>query len=426
MSRGASRFALRLSPRSRRRRFRGRFEIQGEHKSQKLFSSGVALLVVATFATLFGFQLLLSVVPLYAEESGGGGSGAGLATAIFMLSTVLTQVRMPRLLDHFGYRAVLVAGLLFLGLPALLYPLTRGVVEILAITLARGVGFGIVTVVFVGLVVELAPPARRGEALGVFGFALTVPSIFGNPLGLWIVNASGYDLVFLLGAAAPLVGLLCALGIEDIPPPARSADNAGFLDGLRRGPLLRLFLLFCTATSAGGVLITFLPLAVREPGLYSSAAALLVFGVASTAVRWWAGRFGDRRDPHLLLAPGLVAAACGMAALPQGGPVMLVGALLFGAGHGLLQNSTLLLTMDRVAENERGLGSTLWNVSFDAGTGAGAFFFGFLVGVTGFTAAFYLSAALLAAALIFVALDRPDHDSDAAVKTGTARDFDTS
>lgn len=387
---------------------------------------------MATFATFFGFQLLLSVVPLYAGESGGGGPGAGLATAVFMLSTVLTQVRMPTFLDRFGYRAALVAGLLFLGLPAFLYPLTRGVAEVLGITLTRGVGFGIVTVVFVGLVVELAPPSRRGEALGVFGMAITLPSIFGNPLGLWLVDVSGYGIVFLLGAAAPLTGLLCALKIKDIPPPARGAENAGFLDGLRRGPLLRLFLLFCAATSAGGVLVTFLPLAVREPGLYSSASALLVFGVASTAVRWWAGRFGDRRDPHILLAPGLISAACGMAALPRGGPLMLVGALLFGAGLGLLQNSTLLLTMDRVAENERGLGSTLWNVSFDAGTGAGAFFFGFLVGATGFAAAFYLSAALLAAALILVALDRPAHNSSesptspAEANAVAKKDLDTS
>ncbi|HEX2728311.1 MAG TPA: MFS transporter, partial [Rubrobacteraceae bacterium] len=213
---------------------------------------------MTTFAAAFGFQILLSVVPLYAEESGGGSPGAGLATAAFMLSTVLTQVRMPAFLDRFGYRAALVAGLLFLGLPAFLYPLAHGVAEILSITLARGVGFGIVTVVFVGLLVELAPPDRRGEALGLFGVAITVPSIFGNPLGLWIVDAYGYGVVFLLGAAAPLAGLMCALGIEDTPPPARGANTAGFLGGLRRGPLLRLFLLFCAATSAGGVLITFL------------------------------------------------------------------------------------------------------------------------------------------------------------------------
>jgi len=377
-----------------------------------LLSAPLALLALATVATFFGFQLLLSVVPLYAEEvAAGGGSGAGLATAAFMLSTVLAQVQMPRLLRRFGYRSALLAGLLFLGLPAFFYPLTQGLGQVLAVTLARGVGFGVVTVVFAALVVELAPPERRGEALGVFGVAITLPTVFGNPVGLWLADVSGYGAAFVLGGAVSLAGLPAALGIPagrgGAPVGVRQGRTAGFLEGLGRGPLLRLFVLFSAATSAMGVLVTFLPLAVPGSGLFSSASALLLFGVSSTASRWWAGRFGDRRDPGLLLAPGLLAGAVGIASLPQGGPVLLGGALLFGAGLGFLQSSTLILTMQRVSDDERGLGSTLWNVSFDAGTGAGALVFGLLVvPAVGFAAAFHLSAVLLVAALALVALDR--------------------
>ena len=71
----------------------------------------MVLTLFASFFTMVGFYLLLSVVPLYAERAGGGNSGAGLATALFMLSTVLAQVGMPRVLARFGYRAVLAAGL---------------------------------------------------------------------------------------------------------------------------------------------------------------------------------------------------------------------------------------------------------------------------------------------------------------------------
>ena len=71
---------------------------------EALLTRPVALLTLVAFAALFGFQLLLSVVPLYADEAGGGSSGAGLATAAFMLSTVLTQIQMPRILRRFGYR----------------------------------------------------------------------------------------------------------------------------------------------------------------------------------------------------------------------------------------------------------------------------------------------------------------------------------
>jgi predicted MFS family arabinose efflux permease len=165
---------------------------------------------------------------------------------------------------------------------------------------------------------------------------------------------------------------------------------------------LRVFLLFASCTAASGVVVTFLPLSAPGSGPFSAATALLLLGVASTFFRWWAGRFGDRRDPRLLLAPGLVCSALGMVALSLEGFVLLGGALLFGAGFGTLQNTSLLLIMQRVPKAEYGLGSTLWNLAFDAGTGAGAFVSGFVVGATGFFWAFTLCAGLLVAALGFI------------------------
>jgi predicted MFS family arabinose efflux permease len=358
----------------------------------------MSLTLFVSFCTMVGFFMLLSVVPLYAEAAGGGSFGAGLATAVFMLSTVLAQAWMPRLLVRFGYREVLAAGLLLLGLPAFLYVPVGEVPAILTVTLVRGAGFGVAIVALAALVTELAPPGRRGEALGLYGVALALPTIFCGALGLWLVERFGYGPVFLIGASAPLLAFVAALGMSS-PDGREERGGAGLLTGLRREPLLRIFLLFASCTAASGVVVTFLPLATPGPGVFSAATALLLLGVASTFFRWWAGRFGDRRDPHLLLAPGLICAALGMVTLSLEGFVLLGGALLFGAGFGTLQNTSLLLIMQRVPKAEYGLGSTLWNLAFDVGTGAGAFVFGFVVGVAGFSWAFFLCAGLLIAAL---------------------------
>jgi predicted MFS family arabinose efflux permease len=377
---------------------------------ETLLTRPVILLALIAFATLFGFQLLLSVVPLYTDGAGGGSLGAGLATAAFMLSTVVAQVQMPQVLDRFGYRAVLAVGLLFLGLPAFFYAAAQTLASILAVTLLRGVGFGIATVVFAALMVELAPPGRRGEALGLLGVAIALPAIFCTALGLWLVERFGYGTAFLLGAVAPLLGIAAIFGIRTVPTPGRERveRTAGFFAGLRRGPLLRVFLVFAATTTAGGIIVTFLPLAVTQgSGLFSAAGALLVVGITSATSRWWAGRFGDRRDARLLLSPGLLAAAFGMSVLPSGGTFLVGGAALFGIGFGLLQNVTLVLIMERVSESEYGLGSTLWNVAFDAGTGLGAFVFGFVIAAFGYSWAFYLCAMLVSSALVLVLLDRP-------------------
>ncbi len=367
----------------------------------------VVLLTLVAFAALFGFQLLLSVVPLYADEAGGGSSGAGLATAAFMLSTVLTQIQMPRILRRFGYRRALAAGLLFLGVPALFYGYAGTLAPILAVTLLRGVGFGVVTVVFAALIVELAPPGRRGEALGLLGVAITLPTILCNALGLWLVGGFGFEIVFLLGGATPLLGLAVIPGIRSAATTGGNEEGVGFFAGLGRAPLRRIFILFAATTMAAGVVITFLPLAVPGSGIFSAAGALLVVGVTSTVSRWWGGRFGDRRDPRLLLAPGLVACAIGIAGLPFGGVILLAGAVLFGTGFGLLQNASLILMMERVSKSEYGLGSTLWNAAFDAGTGIGAFSFGFVISAVGYYWSFFLCSALLASALLLVVLDQP-------------------
>ncbi len=382
-------------------------ETAGIPEQNLLLTRPVILLTLVTFAALSGFQLLLSVVPLYADKAGGGSSGAGLATAVFMLSTVLAQIQMPRVLGRFGYPRALAGGLLFLGVPAIFYAYAQTVASILAVTLVRGVGFGIITVVFAALLVELAPPERRGEALGLLGLAITLPNIFCNSLGLWTVDRFGYEVVFVLGGAAPLLGLPLILGIRSAAPSRKEEEGvAGFFAGLRRAPLRRIFLLFATATMAGGVVVTFLPLAVPGSGVFSAASALLLIGVTSTASRWWAGRFGDRRDPRLLLAPGLLLCALGVFTLPLGGVVLVVGAALFGIGFGLLQNATLILMMERVSKAEYGLGSTLWNAAFDAGTGLGAFAFGFVISAVGFSWSFAICSGLLSSALILVLLNR--------------------
>ena len=384
-----------------------RAQTSGTQEQEALLTRPVVLLTLVSFAALFGFQLLLSVVPLYADRAGGGSSGAGLATAAFMLSTVLTQIQMPHILRRFGYRRALAAGLLFLGVPALFYGYADTLAPILAVTLLRGVGFGVVTVVFAALIVELAPPGRRGEALGLLGIAITIPTIFCNALGLWLVGRFGFEIVFLLGGATPLLGLVLIPGIRFATTSGEDGGGAGFFAGLKRAPLRRIFILFAATTMAAGVVITFLPLAVPGSGIFSAAGALLVVGVASTVSRWWGGRFGDRRDPRLLLAPGLIACAVGMAGLPFGDVVMLAGAALFGTGFGLLQNASLILMMERVSKSEYGLGSTLWNAAFDAGTGVGAFSFGFVISALGFYWSFSICSALLASALVLVVLDQP-------------------
>ncbi|MGH3326944.1 MAG: MFS transporter [Streptomycetales bacterium] len=358
----------------------------------------VALLLLATLGSFACFHLLLSVVPLYAVAGGAGEAGAGAATAALMLSTVAAQLQVPRLAARVGYRVLLACGMVLLGAPALLLIPSAGLPTVVGVSLARGVGFGVVTVVGSALVAELVPPQRRGAGLGIYGVAVGLPSVALLPLGVWLAQNVGYTLVFILGAAAPLLALAAVPGIGAYRPHPSERRN-GVLAGLRRGALLRPFLVLAGLTMASGAVVTFLPLAVPAASGALASAGLLARGAGSTLSRWFAGVAGDRFGPGRLVVPGVVAAAAGMLGMlrPEDALLLVGGMAVFGIGFGVVSNATLALMFDRVPRSQYGAVSAQWNVAFDLGTGAGAVGAGVVVEQAGFDAAFALLTVLLLA-----------------------------
>ncbi|MGO1075355.1 MFS transporter [Inquilinus sp. CA228] len=356
--------------------------------------------LAGSFAAMTGFYLLFSVVPLYAAAAGAGDAGAGLVTGTLMAATVAVELAMPALTARFGYRLLFTAGLVLLGASALLLTAGGGMAAIVAVCLLRGCGLAVVVVAGGALVAVLVPPERRGEGLALFGIAATVPALVALPLGVWLAGHVGFAPVFAAGAAVALAGLAVMPGL-----PGRAAAPAaamGLLAGLRMPALVRPALVFLAVAMAAGIVTTFLPLALSSASGDLVALALLAQAVTATVARWLAGRFGDRVGQARLLVLGVATASAGIATLVLGdaAAAVLPGMLVFGAGFGVAQNASLSLMFDRVPATGYDTASALWNLAYDAGYGLGAVAFGLLAACTGYAAAFALTAALVAAALV--------------------------
>jgi MFS family permease len=378
----------------------------------RLVSARFAAALLSSFGALTSFYLLLSVTPMYAMSAGAGSAGAGLVTGSLMLTTVLAEFASPRLLGRFGYRAVFAVGALLLGGPAPALLLPHSMAAIIAVSIARGIGFGLATVVLGALVAASVPAERRGEGIGLAGVVACVPAIVALPSGVWLAQNTGYVVVIAITAVSALAPLAATPWLAD--PAAReteagSADDSpnGLLGSLRSGGMLRPGLVFAATTVAAGVVASFLPLAA---GVSAGVATLGLFAQAltATASRWWAGRRGDRHGHAGLLIPGLLIAAAGMASLiwVSAPVVVIAGMCLFGIGFGIAQNTTFALMLDRAPAGGYGTASALWNLAYDAGYGTGPIVFGLFVAHTGYPAAFALTGLLILAALLPAMRDR--------------------
>ncbi len=377
----------------------------------RLISGRLALALLSSFGALTSFYLLLSVTPMYAVSAGAGSAEAGVVTGSLMLATVLAEFASARLMRRYGYRSVFAAGALLLGGPALALLGPHSVIAIVVVSIARGIGFGLNTVVIGALVATALPPQRRGEGIGLAGVVACLPAIVALPSGIWLAENTGYAVVIAITAVSALAPLAA---IPWLAAPADGREEAdanpaqpGLLASLRSGGQLRPSLVFAATTVSAGVVASFLPLAAGVSGGVA-ALGLLVQAVASTASRWWAGRHGDRHGHASLLVPGLLTAAAGMTLLiwVTAPLALLTGMCLFGIGFGVSQNATFALMIDRAPVSGYGTASALWNLAYDAGYGAGPAVFGAFVVYTGYPAAFALTGMLMLAALVPAIRDR--------------------
>ena len=391
-----------------------------------------ALACGAALANLTAFYLPLSVVPARAVAAGAPDGAAGLVTAALMLGGVLAECVAPRLMARFGDRAVLATGLLLLGGAALLLVPAVDVVLAVLVCGLRGLGFGFAVVVTGALVTRHVPAERRGEGLALAGVAACVPAVAALPAGVWLADACGADVVFVVAALVALVGALAPLALGRGAGSARSSAAtvagasesalaaavtapesaaavtesesespaaAGGLVALARVPVQRRSaVLFAATTVAAGIVVAYLPLAATGPAV---ALGLFVQALAATAARYCAGRWGDRHGHARLVGPGLAACGLGMVLLlGVDQPAVLLAAMaVFGTGFGVAQSATYAVMVERAPAGGDGAVSALWNLAYDLGYGMGPLAFAAVVGASGYPAAFALTGLVVLAGL---------------------------
>lgn len=373
---------------------------------------GMAPLMVMTCAGFSGYAVLLTVAPLWAVEGGASTAGSGLVNGVLLLFTVLTQLLVPRALRTFGWGPVLAVGLVLLGVPGVLMALDDGLAVILALSAVRGVGFGVLTVTGSAAVAALVGARRRGEAIGAYGLAVAFPNLVLLPAGPWIAESVGFWVAFIV-SALPLVGIPAALrlasslrlGAPDLHPATAAAPDPHDPESTAYRRLLPPMLLLLAVTLAGGALITFTPQMVD--GSAVAAGGLLLMGLSAALSRWRIGVLADRYGAQRFLVPLVVLTGAGMAlvswSVASSDSVrvgsFLVAMLLVGLCYGGLQNLTLVISFAAVSRRHHNLASAVWNVGFDAGTALGSVAVGVIAGLTSFTTAFLVTAAIALATL---------------------------
>ena len=228
----------------------------------------------------------------------------------------------------------------------------------------QGISWAMVFTAGTAMAVDLAPPGRMAQSMGLFASAVLVTNAIGPPFAEPLLKSWGYASVFLIAVASSLAGFLLARRLPETVVATVSADREKSSASM---PASYVGVWVVLGMACGTMFTFYQPLAlqVHAPRVSDF---LLGYTAAALCVRVLGGRVIDRLGYRkvCLASLALYAAVVLCMRWMSPGTVVVLGAT-FGLAHGTFYPSMLALSVAAVTPTARAALLSTINVAFHAG-----------------------------------------------------------
>lgn len=354
-----------------------------------------SLLVLFGTGLLFwtSIAILLPTLPAYLDTIGINQQQIGLIIGAFAIGLLATRPLMGKLADRRGRKLVILIGAAIGAIAPLGYLATTSIPLLMVVRAFHGVSIAALVTAYSALVVDLAPPERRGEIIGLMSLANPIGVAIGPAIGGYLQVLGMFDRIFWISILCGLLAYLCASQLQEqqsiqsnleptnlnaivlkIEPSNLSARQ--ILTNPALGiPALALLLIGFPF----GAVHTFIPLYIQSaqidfnPGLFYTIAAISSFCARSVI-----GSRSDRYGRGIFIAGSLCCytGSMGLLATANGELSFVCGAILEGLGIGILIPMTVALLSDRSLPYHRGQVLSICLAGLDLGVAIAAPVFG--------------------------------------------------
>jgi MFS transporter, DHA2 family, multidrug resistance protein len=168
----------------------------------------------------------------------GGNLSATPEEATWVLTSYLVSnaIILPMtgwLANYFGRRRLFLLCVVLFTFASILCGMATSLGLLIAARIVQGLGGGAMVPIAQAILLESFPPAKRGQAMAMFGLGIIVAPILGPTLGGWITDNYSWRWIFYINVPVGIVAFLMAEELIEDPPYIRrdknaSVDFAGF------------------------------------------------------------------------------------------------------------------------------------------------------------------------------------------------------
>ncbi|MEO5874969.1 MAG: MFS transporter [Streptosporangiaceae bacterium] len=351
------------------------------------------------FGGLFcGYVGLTSVIPVLPGFVRDTYDASDLMVGTVVTTTAFTALLIRpvagQLADRYGHRRVMQAGALVVAACGLSYFLRLGLTGLVVIRLVLGAGEAALFTAGAVWTMSIAPHARRGQLIGLYGVSMWGGISLGTFLGA-VLEHFGRGAVWAFSALAGVCAFLLISTVQD----RREVQAAGG-GGLMLRPALVPGLALGLGAAGYAGLAAFVVLHLEHRGSGSGVVVLSCFSAVYAGTRLVIGHFPDRYGARR------VAIWCGLGeslglltvAVAPNVAVAVVGSIVMGVGFSLLHPSLAVLVLDRTDPARRGAALGAYTSFWDLGMAVWGPLLGLVAAGFGYPAVFVAGAICAAAA----------------------------
>ena len=357
----------------------------------------VVALTAALFLSYLTVAMSLPAVPVHVVETlGFGNSWGGLAVGIAFLSTILTRGRAGAWSDRIGGKPTMQRGLMVYAMAGLVclattfpgLPVSASFGVLIAGRLLVGLGESVVLVGMMSWALGLMGPARSGRVISLVGMGMYGAFAAGGPLGLTLLEQTGFAGLMIACTVLPIVGLIAIHWLPAVEPHVGPRESIWRIIGRIWRPGAAVGLQGVGFAALGA----FFPLYCLSYGWPHAGLGLSFFGVGFVAVRLACGHLPDRVGGKRVAIVSLLIEACGqyLIWLAPGPYAAFAGALLTGIGCSMVFPSMGADVMKRIPPHLRGTAIGGFAAFQDLAYGATGPLVGALSDYTGYSSVFLL------------------------------------
>ncbi len=364
-----------------------------------LWTKQFVMIVIANGLLFSSFHALLPTLPMYVASLGASGSAVGIITGIFGISAIFIRLFTDDVVRKFGKKKCLYAGILLTILATFSFTIFTSLQMLVAARIIQGFGFGLGTTFAAALAVDIIPASRRGEGVGYFGLGSTVAMGSAPALGVLLLTDFNANYLFTFSIAVAALSIVSAAssGTPAHTQPLHEKVHVFLLSRFfEKGTAFPAFFTMLFGFSYGGV-NTFIVLMAQEAHIENAGLFFVVGTIFIFLTRTFGGRIYDTKGPFWILFPGILSYTMATFVITQATSfaLLMVSAVLYGTGAGLIMPSLMTWLFNSVRPERRSNASATYYNTLDTGTSGGIMILGSVAGVVGYITMFYVIFAVM-------------------------------